>query len=385
MRRYPKIIYTEEAMREGMQIESPDIPVDEKVRLLDAISETGLKRIVVGSFVHPKWVPQMAKIDEVLSKFHPKPGVTYTALRMGSRGMERYMEHVPPLTPPEGLYNRTTCHACDVFARRNTNRSQAQEIARWQKNIEDARERGVKEASIGVNATFGSNWCGDFYLDYIMELYQKQWDMWNDVGIKVTGIFMGDPMGWNMPDQVRKHIIAVKERWPEIRDWRFHLHNTRGVALVSQYIVLTTLGPEDTVRLDGSVGGMGGCPYCGNGRAASMVPTEDFIYMTQEMGIKSGELRDVDLYKVIEAAWIAEEVVGHPLWGHVSKAGPRPRGDRLYAMDMPFISNLEEASHFMRGPSVYAGSFSPWEEPIKSVARDFAQWKYKRFEALKKD
>jgi hydroxymethylglutaryl-CoA lyase len=271
--------------------------------------------------------------------------------------------------PPETL-NRTRCHACDVFAKRNTNRSQAQEIATWKKVIKNAQEKDIEKASIGVNATFGSNWCGDFSSDYIMSLYQKQWNMWNEAGIEVKGIWMGDPMGWNTPHQIMKYIFRIKERWPEINEWHFHLHNTRGVGLVSHFVILTSLSPEDTVWLDGSVGGMGGCPYCGNGRAAGMVPTEDFFYMTQEMGIKDGELKDVDLDKVIEAACIAEEVVGHPLWGHVSKAGPRPRGENLYAMDMPFVSTLEEASHFRKGSSTYDNSFSPWKEPIKSTMRD---------------
>jgi hydroxymethylglutaryl-CoA lyase len=379
MTKFPDVIYTEQSMREGLQIESPDIPADEKVRLLDALSQTGLKRIVAGSFVHPKWVPQMANIDEVLAKFTPNPDVTYTALFMGSRGLPRYMEHVPPLTPPS-RERGTSCHACDVFAKRNTNRFQHDEIATWKNVIKAAKEQGIEETSIGVNATYGSNWCGDISLDFVMDLYQKQYDMWKEAGIKVNTISNGDPMGWNMPDQVQRYIYAVKERWPEITDWRFHIHNTRGVGLVSQYVILTTLGPEDTVWLDGAVGGMGGCPYCGNGRAAGMVPTEDFIYMTQEMGIKSGELKNVDLYKVIDAACIAEEVVGHPLWGHVSKAGPRPRGEKLYPMDMPFVSTLEEASHFRNGPSVYAGCISPWTEPIGSPMRDYAEWKSKRYE-----
>ena len=379
MSKFPEVKFTEQSMREGLQIESPDIPADEKVRLLNALSETGLKRIVAGSFVHPKWVPQMANVDEVLTKFTPNPDVIYTALYMGSRGLPRYMEHVPPLTAP-GPRNGTSCHACDIFAKRNTNRFQHQEIARWKPVIEDAVERGVEEASIGVNATYGSNWAGDISLDFVMELYQKQWDMWNEAGIKVTSISNGDPLGWNMPDQVGRYIHAVRERWPEINTWRFHIHNTRGVGLVSQYVILTELESKDTVWLDGAVGGMGGCPYCGNGRAAGMVPTEDFFYMTQEMGIKSEELKNVDLYKLVEAACIAEEVVGHPLWGHVSKAGPRPRGDKLYPMDMPFVSTLDEASHFRKGPSAYEGCHSPWKEPIESATREYAEWKYRRFE-----
>ena len=384
MRKWPKVIWTEQCMREGMQIESADIPIDEKVRLLDAISETGLKRIVVGSFVSPKYTPQMARMEEIVQKFHPKPGVIYTALFMGTQGIPRYLKWCPPLTPPDRTPNTTTCHACDVFTKRNTNRYQSEEIARWPGIIKAAKEQGVKEATIGINATFGSNWVGDILQDYCMDLYQKQWNLWNEAGIKVTGISLGDPMGWNMPDQVERYILAIRERWPEIHRWRFHFHNTRGVGLVSHYVVLTMLGPEDTVFLDGSIGGLAGCPYCGNGQSATMVATEDFFYMTQEMGITEGELAGVDLYKICDAAAIAEEVIGHPTWGHVSKAGPRPRGDRLYAMDMPFIETRAQAQHFRKGPSVYKeGCLSPWDEPIKSRQRDYAEWNYGRFKPAK--
>jgi hydroxymethylglutaryl-CoA lyase len=109
------------------------------------------------------------------------------------------------------------------------------------------------------------------------------------------------------------------------------------------------------------------------------VPTEDFFYMTQEMGITEGELAGVDLNKLCHAVAVAEEVIGHPTWGHVSKSGPRPRGDSLYAMDMPFIETLEQAQHFGKGPSVYQGCMSPWTEPIKSAQRDYAEWTYGRF------
>ena len=82
---WPKVRYKEEGMREGMQIEDQNISVDDKVELLDMLSETGLQQIVVGSFVSPKWTPQMERIDEIVTKFKPKPGVTYTALALNSR------------------------------------------------------------------------------------------------------------------------------------------------------------------------------------------------------------------------------------------------------------------------------------------------------------
>ena len=85
---YPKIIHTEEGMRDGLQIESADIPVESKIRLLNALSETGLKEINVGSFVSPKYTPQMAKVDELVSKFTPKPGVKYTYTALNDKGVE---------------------------------------------------------------------------------------------------------------------------------------------------------------------------------------------------------------------------------------------------------------------------------------------------------
>ena len=97
-REWPKFRYTEQSMREGMQIEDANIPVEDKIRLLDALSETGLKEIVVGSFVSPRYTPQMARIDEVVKGFHPKEGVRYTCLTMNARGVERAKRYVPPLT-----------------------------------------------------------------------------------------------------------------------------------------------------------------------------------------------------------------------------------------------------------------------------------------------
>jgi hydroxymethylglutaryl-CoA lyase len=87
--------------------------------------------------------------------------------------------------------------------------------------------------------------------------------------------------------------------------------------------------------------------------------------MMEEMGINTG----VDLDKLVEAVWMAEEIVGHTLWGHVSKAGPRPRGKKLYPIDMPFVETLEHARHFIKGPGAYEGAPSPWKEVIKSPQR----------------
>ncbi|HTE86421.1 MAG TPA: citramalate synthase, partial [Dehalococcoidia bacterium] len=109
----PEVVLNEEGMREGMQIESAEISVEDKIRLIDALSETGLRRIVVGSFVSPKYTPQMARVEEIVSGFHPKPGVTYTALLVNERALERASKFSPPLTIERPF--RTVSHLCDVL------------------------------------------------------------------------------------------------------------------------------------------------------------------------------------------------------------------------------------------------------------------------------
>src|ERR1019366_5890237 len=147
----------EEGMREGMQIESADITVDAKIELLDALSRTGLGTIVVGSFVSPQWTPQMAHIDELVSRFTPVDGVRYTALALNEKGRERMSHYMPPLIV-SCEFPRTLVHLCDVFVRRNTNRSQQDEIDDWPSVIEAAVSAGATSAGIAINAAWGSNW-----------------------------------------------------------------------------------------------------------------------------------------------------------------------------------------------------------------------------------
>ena len=367
MYQWPKVIYKEEGMREGMQIEDSSISVDDKIELLDALSETGLKQIVVGSFVSPKWTPQMERIDEIVSRFNPNPDVTYTALALNSRGVERARAYSPPLSIERDPYPRLSCHMCDVFVRRNTNRSQMQEMERWPQIVAQAQELNILEAGIGCNASWGSNFLGEFPVDNLMTLLERQHSMWDDVGIKVVSCSMGDPMSHCTPAKVEESITRVKECWPEINHFRLHLHNGRNMAIASAYAAMRTLGPEDTVELDGTIGGYGGCPYCGNGRATGMAPTEDLVHMMEDMGVETG----VDIDKVIDCVWMAERIMGRELFGHVSKAGPRPkRVDQLYDMNMPFVETFEQARHFKQGPSVYEGGIYPYSEPIASPYRE---------------
>lgn len=361
----PDVEIIEEGMREGMQIESAGIGVAAKVELLDALSATGLRHIVVGSFVSPRWVPQMAAIEEILAKFTPSPGVTYTALALNAKGAERRAAFRPPLAPPD-RYGRSMVHLCDVFVQRNTARTVADERAALPGIVADAAESGITEAIVAVNAAWGSNWLGEFTEQRRTECIQWQLDAWAAAGIATTGVYLGDPMSWNTPRAVRSQVSEIIRRWPQVRTIHLHLHDGRGAALPSAYAALCELDQRHKLIIDSAIGGMGGCPYCGNGRATKMIPTEDLVHFLQGEGIDTG----IDLAALIEAAHLAEKVVGHELYGHVSKAGPRPGPDALYPMDMPLVETIEQAQHFRLGPRTYAGAPAPWKAPIRSAAGD---------------
>lgn len=361
----PNLAILEEGMREGLQIEDAEIPVRDRVRLLDSISETGLRNLVVGSFVSPKWTPQMAEIDEVVRSFNKHDGVNYTALALNQRGIERRAQYIPDRLTLLDSKPSTRVHLCDVFAQRNTNRTQREEIASWGNTVTAAVAEGVSAAEIGVAAAWGSNWVGPFSHQDRMEMLQRQYDLWRSANVSVEKVFFADPMGWNLPWQVADDLKEIRRRWPEINEFHLHLHDTRGMAGMSLYAAMTVLDETCTVTVDTSIGGMAGCPYCGNGRAATLYPTEDFVCMLEALGYETG----VDLDRLIDAVVLAEEIVGHRLYGHVSKSGPRVEGARLYPMNLPLIETLEQAQHFRSGSRVYQGAISPWPKTIRSWQR----------------
>lgn len=363
--RWPKIEYRDETMREGMQIESADISVDDKVSLLDALSQTGLKHIVVGSFVSPRYTPQMAHIEDVLRQFKPNPDVTYTALLVNEKSYERVRPYSPPLVI-EDFRPFLNAHLCDVFTRRNFNRSQQQEFESWPKIVNNAKLHGVTEAEIRVAAAWGSNFVGEFSLEQRMDILERGYRAWEDARISVTSVGLFDPMAWCMPHRVEEQLLAIKGRWPHIRRFYLHLHNTRGMALPSAYAAMRVLTSDDTLVLDGTVGGIGGCPYCGTGQATGMMATEDFFHMLEGMDIETG----VDIDKLIDCAWLLERILGRFTYGAVAKAGPRPMSpDKWFDPNMPFVETLDQAKHFKLGPDAYEGGIYPWKQPIRSEQR----------------
>lgn len=353
----PRVHLHEELMREGMQIESVDISIDDKLRLLDALSRTGLSWINVGSFVSPSYTPQMAKIDELLARFVPCPGVHYTSLALNQRGRDRAAAYpfleAPPY-PPVLL-----AHLCDTFVRRNANWRQQDEIDRWPVIADAAVSRGARAGGIGVNAAWGSNFEGRFSLSERLGMLERAHGLWDERGVPVRFLTLGDPMSWNTPAEVAQTLRAALGRWPEIEGVHLHLHDARGMATASVYAAIDCVGDRD-LHLDTTVGGIGGCPYCGNGRATGMAATEDVVHLAESMGISTG----VDLDALVALIPLVERVIGHAVPGHVGHAGPRPEADRLYDENLPLVETFDEAQHFSSGVSAFQSPHRPWREPI---------------------
>jgi hydroxymethylglutaryl-CoA lyase len=245
------VTITDDTMREGLQIESADISVSEKLRLLDALGETGAKTISIGSFAHPKWTPQMACIDEIAERFVPKPGVKYTAAVFNKRGYDRADAYYPKIDIRRRRFG-THVEMCDTFARRNYNRSQAQQIAGMSASIEAAKAAGAERGAVALGNPFGSNFEGPFDLEARMVLMEVMVNAWHEAGFTVKRCSFVEAMGWNLPHLVRETIEAIRERWPEIEDFHMHLHNQRGQTLASYYEALM-LGARE---FDTCIGGI---------------------------------------------------------------------------------------------------------------------------------
>lgn len=283
----------EVAPRDGLQNEDP-VPAEAKVRLLDKLSGTGVRRIEAVSFVHPKAIPQMADADEVWAAAWHNPDVRYSALIPNSRGAQRAVT--------AGFREiEVVVSASDTHNRRNLNRSTQESLDDIAGLIPLVHEAGGTLEVI-VATSFGCPFEGDIAPDRVAGIVAR---------VRADGadrIAFGDTTGMATPRRVRDLLSEVR---PDL----LHFHNTRGTGLAN---ILTALDLGVT-EFDASAGGLGGCPYAPG--ASGNVATEEVVHMLHDMGIETG----IDLDRLIEAAELAEEIVGRPLPSGVLRAGPRTR------------------------------------------------------------
>jgi hydroxymethylglutaryl-CoA lyase len=308
----PKTVHLMEVgPRDGLQIEKTILTTEQKLELLEAIAAAGVREIEVGSFVNPKAVPQMADTEAVFARLERKPGVTYRALWLNPRGLDRAVS-----VGKVDLDGRLQLTASEAFVKRNTNRSIDETFADVPDWIARYRAAGVAPDCLGMMAAFGCNFEGDVQVARVIELMARAEAMLVQAGSSLRHVALADTMGWATPDRIRRMIGAVRERWPEL-PIKLHLHDTRGTAMAN-----ATAALEMGVReFDGSVGGLGGCPFAGHKGAAGNICTEDLAYMCEEMGIATG----IDLPTLVEAARMAERMLGHEVPGKVMKGGLLPR------------------------------------------------------------
>lgn len=357
---WPKVIYSEEIVREGFGIADKSIPIAARVELIEALSATGLKRLSVGAFVSPRYVPQMACFEELLRSFKPAPGVSYVTFAHSAKARKIAAQFSPPLTIEDELCT-LFIDICDVHQRRNVNRSIEQAMLAWPETVSDALSRGVTQARVAIYSAWGSNFLGKFSQDYRLSMLARQIDLLRAAGLELVEIGLHDSQSFCLPHLMEQDLLEIKRRWPKVKHFHLHMHNARGMALPSLYAALRTLSVTDTLHVDGTLGGIGGGQYCGNGIASGMVATEDFLHMLEGMGIETG----VDLGKLIECVWMFERLLGVMAFGHVSKAGLRPQAGGFYDPNLPAVESFSAALHFKHGPAAYAAQgYSPWKEPI---------------------
>ena len=307
-----RVLINEDGPREGFQIESASIPTRDKIELIDALSETGLKSIQIASFVNPKRVPSMADAEAVVAGVRMKPGVEYTGLFLNERGLERALA-----TGRLAIEGKFGLCASPAFLAVNANATVEKQKERKREMTRILQRHGVPVGhGGGISAAFGCNFEGEITLQQLQQTAREVFQLAAEFGVQITSLGLSDTMAWATPDKIRRAVGALRDAHPDTAI-SLHLHDTRGMAIANALAGLEM----GVTEFDGSIAGLGGCPFAAHKGAAGNLCTEDFAFMCEEMGIETG----LDLDKLIEAADMAERIVGHALPGAVMRGGSLAR------------------------------------------------------------
>ena len=281
--------------RDGLQNEKQPISVADKVRLVDDLTAAGLSYIEVGSFVSPKWVPQMAGSAEVFAGIQRQPGVTYAALTPNLKGLEAALE-----AKVEEV--AVFAAASEAFSQKNINCSIADSLQRFVPLMEAAKTADVRVRGY-VSCVLGCPYDGEIAPEQVASVARELYAM------GCYEVSLGDTIGTGTPSETR-HLINVVGREIPRHLLAGHFHDTYGQALANIYASLL----EGINVFDSSVAGLGGCPYAKG--ATGNVATEDVLYMLQGLGIDTG----IDMDKLIAAGQRICEVLGKANGSRVARA-----------------------------------------------------------------
>ncbi len=302
---------TEEGPREGFQIEKSVIPTSHKVKLIDALSGTGLKAIQACSFVSPKLVPGWADADEVVRGITPVDGVEYHALWFNKRGIDRALAFRDKLH----LYGTIHVVASEAFSISNLNRNREANLAAMRQQSLDHMAAGLAVGKVSVMAAFGCNFQGEVSVDQALGAVQDGFDIAAETGCSITEIALADTMGWANPKRIREVVVSVRKRWPQ-QVIRLHLHDTRGLGIANAFAAMEC----GVTHFDTTVGGLGGCPFAAHPGAPGNIATEELVLLAEETGVATG----VDLDQLIAAGHFAEQIIGRRLPSAVLRGGRLP-------------------------------------------------------------
>lgn len=276
--KYPKRVkMVEVGPRDGLQNEPGSVPAEVKVALIDRLSDAGLPAVEAGSFVSPKWVPQMADTAEIMARIRRKPGVAYPVLVPNMKGLEGALAAKAEEIAIFGA-------ATEAFSKRNINCSIAESLERFEPVCRSALDHGMRVRGY-MSVVLGCPYEGEVKPEAVATVSQRLYDM------GCYEISLGDTIGTGTPAIAQRMIETVAKKIP-VEKLAGHFHDTYGQALANILAVMEM----GVATFDSSVAGLGGCPYAKG--ATGNVASEDVLYMLDGLGVETG----VDMAKLLDAA-----------------------------------------------------------------------------------
>ena len=294
-----RIYMNEVGTRDGLQVEEVFVPTEDKIRLVNALSQAGMAKIEVTAFVSPKAIPALRDAEIVLREISRVPGVVYSALVPNVRGAERAIEAradelnlVMSASQSHNLSNlRMTCEQSFSALR----------------DVNTIAQRAGVAVNVSLSCAFGCPMEGEVPVATVLQWCARYVD---ELGAR--GVTLCDTTGMAYPGQVAELTAAFRQRWPDT-ELTLHFHNTRGMGLAN---VLAGID-AGADHFDASLGGIGGCPYAPG--ASGNVCTEEIVHALQLMGYETG----VDLALLIDASKRLPTLIGHDIPSQIVKAGRR--------------------------------------------------------------
>ncbi len=290
----PQISIFEVGARDGLQNEKA-VTTQAKLNLIEQLGEAGLRRVEAGSFVSPKWVPQMADSSEIFKRLNKRPDTIYSALTPNLKGLELALD--------AGVDEVAIfAAASQTFSQRNINCSIEESIERFMPVIELAQTNNIKVRGY-VSCVLGCPYEGNISVNKVTRVAERLYKM------GCYEISLGDTIGVGTPQQARKMVQTVAQQVP-IERLALHFHDTYGQALANIFACLDT----GISVIDSSVAGLGGCPYAKG--ASGNLATEDLVYMLHGLGITTG----IDLQRLIKAGNAISQELGRNNGSKVAQA-----------------------------------------------------------------